>query len=187
VIETKVVPPLAALGRRIMILGPSNSGKSTLSVAIAGALGIPAVHLDLLRHAPNTDWEQRTDEAFRSLHDAAIAGPEWVMEGNYSLLMPQRLARATGIIVLDDSLRERYRRYFWRTLVQRRHRVGGLKGGKDSVKWAMVHWLWRSRHSGRKYRMLAAESGLPNVLCRSRGDLKVLYKQWKLERPDHMS
>ena len=29
------LPPLSALGERIMICGPSNSGKSTLAVALA--------------------------------------------------------------------------------------------------------------------------------------------------------
>jgi adenylate kinase family enzyme len=50
---------LSDLGDRIVILGPSNSGKSTLADAIARKRGLQAVHLDLLFHLPNTDWEQR--------------------------------------------------------------------------------------------------------------------------------
>jgi len=38
--------PLASLGARIVILGPSNAGKSTLAVALSHKLGVPAVHLD---------------------------------------------------------------------------------------------------------------------------------------------
>lgn len=47
------------LGDRICILGPSNSGKSTLADAIARKRGLEPIHLDLLHHLPNTDWEPR--------------------------------------------------------------------------------------------------------------------------------
>ncbi|MET3722789.1 hypothetical protein [Sphingomonas trueperi] len=44
------------LGPRLCILGPSNSGKSTLAFAIAAARGLPPIHLDQLHHLPHTDW-----------------------------------------------------------------------------------------------------------------------------------
>src|SRR5690606_1390856 len=94
------LPDLSTLGRRIMIVGPTNAGKSTLAVALGERLGIPALHVDLFRHTPNTDWVQRPDAEFEALHEAAIAEPEWVMDGNYSAIMPARLQRATGIISL---------------------------------------------------------------------------------------
>jgi hypothetical protein len=97
------VLPLEALGERIMICGPSNAGKSTLAVALARRLGCEAFHLDLFRHLPDTDWVQRSDVEFAALHDAAIVKDRWVMDGNYSRLMPQRFARATGIILLGDD------------------------------------------------------------------------------------
>ena len=113
------IPPLATLGRRIMVLGLTNSGKSTLAVALSDRLGVPPIHLDQLQHRPNTNWEQRPEAEFAALHDAAILAPEWIVDGSYSRVMPQRLARATGIIVVTDSLVIRYRRYFARTLFQK--------------------------------------------------------------------
>ncbi|WP_236020649.1 hypothetical protein [Devosia sediminis] len=124
------IPPLPALGRRIMVLGLSNSGKSTLTVALSARLGVPAVHLDQLQHLPNTNWEVRPEAEFAALHDDAITTDAWIIDGSYSRLMPQRLARATGIIVLTDSLVTRYRRYFTRTLFQKT-RAGALEGGQD--------------------------------------------------------
>ncbi len=181
------LPALESFGRRIMIMGPSNSGKSTLAVALGQRLGIPAVHIDLMRHWPDGNWRPRPDADFHALHAKAIAEPEWVMEGNYGELIPERLARATGIIVIDSSLLTRYRRYFWRSTVQSRTRLGGLESGKDSVKWNMVHWLWVSRRSGRKYRRIAHDSGLPYVLCHGRRQLAALYERWGLVRPDRAS
>jgi adenylate kinase family enzyme len=125
--------PLAALGQRIMVSGPSNAGKSTLAVAIANKLAMPAMHVDLFRHLPDTDWVQRTDEDFAALHDAAIQQERWVMDGNYSALMPQRLARATGIILLGDNRWANLARYLRRTLFQKRTRPGSLAGEKDSL------------------------------------------------------
>lgn len=139
------IPVLSSFGRRIMIVGPTNAGKSTLAVAIEQKLGIPALHVDLLRHAPHTDWVPRPDEEFHALHARAIAEPEWVMDGNYSDIMPPRLKLATGIVALDDALWRRYWRYFKRTLNHRRS--GALEGNQDSIKWAMIEWLWKTRHS----------------------------------------
>lgn len=175
------LPELSALGRRIMIVGPTNAGKSTLAVAIGAKLGIPAAHVDLFRHAPRTDWVQRPDEEFEALHLAAIAEPEWVMDGNYSAIMPARLQRATGIISLDDALWRRYLRYFSRTLGERR--AGALEGNRDSIKWAMIHWLWHTRQSGAKLRAMAKGTGLPVAVCRNERELDRLYRAWGLTLP----
>jgi adenylate kinase family enzyme len=175
-------PPLASLGRRIVILGPSNSGKSTLALALAQHLDIPPVHLDLFRHLPNTDWQERPNDEFHALHDAAILEPEWVMDGNYSAIIPQRIARATGIIVIDDGTPARLARYVRRTLFER-NRAGGLEGNRDSIKWAMIRWIITRRQSAAKYRELAMTSGLPYVSCASFGEVKALYRAWGLKRP----
>lgn len=174
-------PALETLGRRIMVLGPTNSGKSTLAVAIGARLGIPAIHLDQFRHLPGTNWHQRPDAEFAALHDQAIARAEWVMDGSYSRLMPQRLARTTAIIVLDDSLAVRTARYFNRTLLQTQ-RAGGLEGNRDSLKWEMLTWLWKTRNKSQDARDLATRSGLPTVFCHNRRELDALYAAWDLER-----
>jgi len=174
--------PLADLGRRIMVLGLTNSGKSTLAVALSDKLGIPAIHLDQLQHLPNTNWEQRPEAEFASLHDAAIEGPEWVIDGSYSRVMPQRLARATGIVVVTDSLATRYRRYFARTLLQK-VRSGALEGGQDRLNWKMLNWLWKTRNSIGKYQQLTLRSGLPHVFAGNKRELDALYAAWGLTLP----
>lgn len=112
------------LGSRIILLGPSNSGKSTLAEAIARARGLAAIHLDQLHHLPGTDWEQRPPEEFVRLHEAAIAGDRWVMDGNYSSLLPLRLARATGVIRLELPTAVSLFRYARRCWFERERRAG---------------------------------------------------------------
>lgn len=80
---------------------------------------MPAIHLDQLQHLPDTDWEPRPEAEFRCLHDAAILGEAWIIDGNYSRLMPQRIARATGIVLLNDRRWANFARYLRRTLFQK--------------------------------------------------------------------
>ena len=175
------IPELDDLGRRIVILGPTNAGKSTLAVAIGKKIGVPAHHVDLFRHMPNTDWEQRPDEEFHALHAEAVAEPEWVMDGNYSAILPLRFSRATGVIALDEPLWRRYWRYFTRTL--NRNRAGALEGNRDSIKWDMIHWLWITRDAADKYIAVAKATGLPVVVCRNQRELQALYRRWALTFP----
>lgn len=176
------LPPLADLGRRIVIFGPSNSGKSTLAEALAHKLDIPAVHLDQLHHTPYTDWVPRPQAEFHALQRDAMAGEAWVMDGNYSGLVDERLARATGAIVLDDNHWLRLGRYFRRTLLER-YRPGALEGKRDSIKWSMIHWVaFASRPNGARYRRMVEATGLPRVFCSSMTEVKALYRAWGLER-----
>ncbi|SFL71417.1 AAA family ATPase [Methylobacterium pseudosasicola] len=131
---------LDELGPRICIIGPSNSGKSTLAAAIGRTRGLPPIHLDQLQHRPNTDWEPRPEEEFRALHEAAILEPRWVMDGNYTRYLPQRLERATGGILLDVPTATRFFRYLRRCWFER-NRPGALGGGRDSVKWDMIRCI----------------------------------------------
>lgn len=174
---------LASLGERIMICGPSNAGKSTLAVALAKKLDSDAFHVDLFRHLPDTDWVQRTDEEFAALHDAAILKDRWVMDGNYSELMPQRMARATGIIMLGDSRWGNFARYLRRTLFEKRQRPGSLAGDKDSIKWEMIRWILIVQPPLRERNLARVrEAGLPLVELGSMRQLRRLYAAWGLQR-----
>ena len=173
--------PLDRLGKRIVIVGPSNAGKSTLAVALSDRLGIPAVHLDQLHHLPNTDWEKRPRAEFVALHDVAVAADTWIMDGNYSGLMPQRLARATGAILITSGHWRRFFRYIRRTVVNRSNRAGHLEGAKDSLKWEMAEWiLQKTRHSADRYAELLNDYDLPVVKCHTAAELNALYRYWGL-------
>lgn len=133
---------LADLGPRICIIGPSNSGKSTLAKAIAGKSQFPVVHLDQLFHLPGTRWQQRPEEEFLQLHNKAIQAECWIIEGNYHLCLKARLERATGLILLDCSLPVMLKRYFYRTLFQR-ERTGDVlpENQRDGITGEMLKYL----------------------------------------------
>ena len=173
---------LDELGPRICIMGPSNSGKSTLANAIARTQGLDAIYLDQLYHLPHTNWLARPADEFTALHDAAVAGSRWVIEGNYSRLLPQRLERATGFILLDVptvvSL-YRYVRRCWRE----RDRPGALEGSLDSVKWDVIHHIIVPTRTHRsRYQQIFEETGLPKVRLHSIKALAGFYRLNGLSR-----
>ena len=173
---------LADLGDRICILGPSNSGKSTLAEAIARKRGLTPVHLDQLYHVPGTDWVPRSREDFVALHDDAIKGERWVMDGNYSVCMPQRFERATGVILLEISTALSLARYFRRTLLQK-DRIGSLKGGQDSIKWMMIrHIAVVTPKNRERYRTMFDNMDLPRIYLPTGGAISEVYEEWGLER-----
>ncbi len=170
------------LGPRICIMGPSNSGKSTLAVALARAQGLEAVHLDQLYHLPGTDWRPRPPDEFAALHDAAIEGPGWIIEGNYSRLLPRRLDRATGFVLLDVSTPVALCRYLRRCWFER-DRHGALEGGRDRVKWEMIrHIAVATRANRGRYRRVFEDVRLPKVRLASARALARFYGSNGLSR-----
>ena len=162
------------------MLGPSGSGKSTLAQAIGDARGLPVVHLDQYRHLEGTQWELRPDEEFAQLHDDAVATERWVIDGSYSKLMPQRLARATGVILLDISTARSLARYVRRTLTPG-PRAGGLEGTRDTLSWEMVHYITvHTRPNRHRRRELFARLEIPKVLLPTPAAVSDFYRDERL-------
>lgn len=176
---------LEELGERICVLGPSNSGKSTLADAIARKRGLRAVHLDQLYHLPNTNWEMRSPREFVAMHNEVIAGDRWVIDGNYSKLFPQRFERATGMILLDVSTVTSLFRYVRRTLFPGR-RIGALEGGQDRIRFAMLHHITVVTPSNRKrYASVYEQTALPKVYLPSLRVMRACYRTWELDTLGH--
>jgi len=163
-------------------MGPSNSGKSTLADAIARARGLPPIHLDQLFNRPNTDWQPRPEAEFIALHDEAIKAEEWVMEGNYSRCLSQRLERATGFVLLDIPTATSLFRYFRRSWFERDRR-GALDGGSDSVKWEMIrHIAVATRANRRRYHDMFEQLDLPKVKLMTMREQACFYRAAGLQR-----
>jgi hypothetical protein len=100
------------------------------------------------------------------------------MDGNYSICMPQRFRRATGLILLDISMPASLLRYFRRTPFET-GRLGALEGGRDSVKWDMIHHIAVVQPKNRKrYRAMFDELDLPKLS--SVRAIKQCFREWGL-------
>jgi len=85
--------------QRILILGRTGSGKTTLARELAKALGVPHVELDSLFFGPN--FSTVPLEVLRERTMAAIAGEQWVTDGNKRAVRDLVWPRADTIVWLD--------------------------------------------------------------------------------------
>lgn len=171
---------LDQLGQRICIVGPSNSGKSTLARAISVKTGLPVVHLDQLHHQPNSAWIPRPHEEFLRLHQEAIEGENWVMDGNYGKCIHSRLVHATGIILIDIPRFTALYRYIMRCY-STKPRVGGIGIQKEHLTGEMVkHILHDSPKSHQRYRELFEHAPIAKILLSSPREVAQFYDRWQL-------
>ena len=87
--------------KRIVIVGTSCSGKTTLAKNLAQALGVKHIELDSIYWLPG--WVGRPKEEFRNLVEKEVAADLWVLDGNYSKTRDIVWKRATTIIWLNYS------------------------------------------------------------------------------------
>ncbi len=173
--------PLDALGPRICIMGPSNSGKSTLAEAIARKTDLPAVHLDQLHHIPDSQWMPRAPAEFLRLHAEAVSQERWVMEGNYTKCIEERFARATGLILLDVKVTVALLRYI-RRCYSSTPRIGGLGMGREPMSLEMLKYIIRTAPQNRKHhKKLYDQVRLPKLLLPSPRDVKACSDYWGLK------
>ncbi len=99
--------------KRIVVVGTTGSGKTTLAGRLAERLNIPHVEQDALNWGAN--WTMRPNEEFRALVDQTTRGKQWVVDGNYSRSRDLVWPRANTIVWLDYSLPRILWRLWWRT------------------------------------------------------------------------
>jgi energy-coupling factor transporter ATP-binding protein EcfA2 len=138
---------------RILILGRTGSGKTTLARELAAALGIPHVELDSLYFGPN--FSRAPLSLLRERTTAAIAGDRWVTDGNKRTVRDLVWPRADTIIWLDYPLYVS----LWRLLKRARTRTVAL-----SAEAAQ-----NDRRAGLPRQMLLAASGVLTALRSHRG------------------
>ena len=96
---------------RVVVVGTSCSGKTTLARRLASLLGSPHFELDALHWGP--EWTPRPD--FADEARAAAQQPRWVIDGNYSAVRDLLWRRGTAIVWLDYSFARVFARALRRT------------------------------------------------------------------------
>ena len=88
--------------RRIIVIGVTGSGKTTLARRLARHFGIPHVELDALHWEPN--WTEAPTAIFRERTARAVSGDRWVVDGNYGKVRDIVWGRADTVVWLDFPL-----------------------------------------------------------------------------------
>jgi len=105
---------------RIVILGRTGSGKTTLARELAAALRMPHVELDSLYFGPN--FSTAPLPVLRERTRAAIGGQRWVTDGNKRAVRDLVWPRADTIVWLDYPLHVS----LWRLAKRARRRTSAL-------------------------------------------------------------
>jgi adenylate kinase family enzyme len=154
--------------RRVVVVGSSGSGKTTVARELAGRLGAHYVELDALHHGPN--WTEASADELREAAARELDGRDsWVVDGNYyGKLGDFILGQADTAVWLDLPLRTSLRRLWHRTLYRLRNDVELWNGNRDSWRGAFwgresLFWWTIRHHRGRRRRWPDRFARLPNL------------------------
>lgn len=159
--------------QRVLVIGSGGSGKTTVARAIADRLELPLIHLDALYWHPG--WTPTPADEWQRVVAELVAGPRWVMDGNYGGTLDMRLAACDTVIFLDLPRHV----CTWRILKRRVHYIGRVRpdiapGCPEQLTWEFVRWVWtypRSRR-GSILERLRALAGRQVFVLTSRRDVE---------------
>ena len=103
--------------RRILVIGNSGGGKSTLARRLGEKLGLPVIHLDVLFWKPGWVESERDDYLARVM--AALAAPAWICDGQFTASFHLRMPLADTIVWIDQPPALCLVRAIWRAVTYR--------------------------------------------------------------------
>jgi adenylate kinase family enzyme len=142
---------------RIVVVGTSGSGKTTMAKALSKRLGLPHVELDGLNWRPGwRDSSRLEPEAFYARVAEAAAGEAWVMDGNYTKVKDAHWTRATVFVWMDTARWTVMRRVLWRSFrraVSKQELWPGTGNKELFRRWLdrehPIRWAWDTWASNR--------------------------------------
>jgi adenylate kinase family enzyme len=164
---------------RIVVVGTSGAGKTTLARSIATRLAVPQIELDAINW--QSGWRDLTrhdpPEFVRRVTEA-IAVDAWVVDGNYGPVRDAIWQRATHLVWLDYTRSVIMARVIRRSLIRAALRTELWAGNRERwshmlhpshpIRWAWSTWERRRRETAE--RLAQAEYAGIEVLrlCRPR-------------------
>ncbi len=119
--------------RRIAVIGPVASGKSTLARHLGPRLGLPVTDLDDVYLGPGGPFP---DGEWAAVHRRLLEPERWIIAGDPRAVASERFAAADTVVWLDLP-----RHVCWRRACLRRSRA---------PKLACLRWIWRYPAHGRR-------------------------------------
>ncbi|MCB0213497.1 MAG: AAA family ATPase [Anaerolineae bacterium] len=127
--------------KKVVIIGSSASGKSTLARKLSVLLRLDVIHLDALYWQPG--WVRTPLAEWSGVLADLVQQDRWVIEGNYLETLDIQLAAADTIIFLDlpRSL------CLWRAIKRRvtylgRSRSDAAPNCFDYLSWHLLRTIW---------------------------------------------
>jgi adenylate kinase family enzyme len=155
-------------GQRILILGCSGGGKTTLACRLGEITGLPVVHMDKLFWKPG--WVKTPNDQFDPILTDALSRDAWIMDGNFGRTLPLRLDYCDAVIYLDyprivclTGILTRVLKSYGRT----RPDMGD--DCPERFDWEFIKFTWNfEKIQGAKNKAILRARGKPVVWLRSR-------------------
>lgn len=126
--------------KRVLVLGNSGAGKTTLCFALHQHLNLPLHHLDVYYFRPN--WEMLDDPTWEKKLRSLVAQEAWILDGQCNFL-ELRVEKADTLIYIDTPRWRCLLRVFKRMFVNlTRDRPDKPKGCPERISWDLLTHLW---------------------------------------------
>ena len=160
--------PISVTARRILLIGVTGSGKTTVARALEARHGIPAIDVDALAWQPG--WVKTPDEELAAAAAQVAATDAWVMDSAWSAIRPVVLPRTELVVALDLPRRVSLARLLRRTTTRLVTKEPVCGDNVESLRLVLsrdliIAWHFRSSAEQRK-QLIAweADPALPPVL-----------------------
>jgi adenylate kinase family enzyme len=136
--------------KRVVVVGVTSSGKSTLAEKLAKCFGLDCIELDALYWEPN--WQAAPLEVFRARVEKATQSEKWVVAGNYHVARDLIWPRAEAVIWLDypfltvlwQLTRRTFRRWWMKEMLWGTNRESLWRHFKLWSIDSLYHWLFKT-------------------------------------------
>lgn len=138
------------LYNRLVVIGSTSSGKSTLAVRIAERFGLNFIELDALHWEPN--WQEAPLDVFRERVRAGTQAERWIVAGNYSVVRDLVWTKAEAVIwldypfflVLNQLTRRTFKRWWTQELLWGTNHEPFWVHFKLWSQDSLFHWLFKT-------------------------------------------
>jgi adenylate kinase family enzyme len=136
--------------KRLVVVGVTSAGKSTLAEKLAKRFHLCYIELDALYWEPN--WQSAPLEVFRARVEKATQAEKWIVAGNYHIVRNLVWPKAEAIIWLDypfltvlwQLTRRSFKRWWTQELLWGANREPLWTHFKFWSKESLYNWLFQS-------------------------------------------
>jgi adenylate kinase family enzyme len=159
--------------KKITVIGCAGSGKTVFSTQLASALSIPLYTIDSLYYSSN--WQKLSQEELKAKLIDIMKGDTWIIDGQYTKLIPLRLQYLDTVIFFDIPKRIAIWRIFKRYFQQKFGREAVIANNKVHFPWHQLKLIFNYPIK-EVYEMLSAAKDKKVIIFKKSKDAEAFLK-----------